>query len=206
VSVPEGYASSIHVGEKAPIAFQEFQGAKLFAEVTRTSDSIDPNTRTMLTELQMDNEGGKLIAGMYAVVTFPPVQGAPSPLLVSGDAVVVRHDESAVATVVNGKVKYVPVTLGRDFGTEVEVLTGLKPGDVVVTDVTDDVAEGAPVRVHMAPQKNATAPPPQNTPPGGSTRYGNPALTDQNLQGQQAKQGKGKSESSAKKSSSESKP
>jgi multidrug efflux pump subunit AcrA (membrane-fusion protein) len=206
VSVPEGYASSIHVGEKAPIEFQELQGAKLFAEVTRTADSIDPNTRTMLTELQMDNAGGKLIAGMYAVVTFPPVQGAPSPLLVSGDAVVVRHDESAVATIVDGKVKYVPVTLGRDFGSEVEVLTGLKPGDVVVTDVTDEVAEGAPVQVHMAKQKNAPAPPPQNTPPGGSTRYGNPALTDQNLQGQQAKQGKSKSQDSGKKSSSESKP
>jgi multidrug efflux pump subunit AcrA (membrane-fusion protein) len=207
VSVPEGYATAIHVGQKAPIAVQEMQGAKLFAEVTRTADSIDPNTRTMLTELQIDNTQGKLISGMYAVVTFPATQGAEAPLLVSGDAVVVRQDQSMVATIVGGKVKYVPVTLGRDFGNEVEVLTGLQPGDVIVTDVTDEVAEGAPVDVHMAQPKGPPAPPPQNTPPGGSTRYGDPSLTNQNLQGQQSQQGgKGKGQSSEKKTSSESKP
>ena len=55
---------------------QEYQGAPLFAEVTRTANSIDANTRTMLTELQIDNSAGKLILGMYVVVTFPPVPGS----------------------------------------------------------------------------------------------------------------------------------
>ena len=100
VSVPEGYATAIHVGQKAPIAVQEYQGAPLMAEVTRTADSIDPNTRTMLTELQIDNAQGKLIAGMYTVVTFPPAQGVQAPLLITGDAVAIRHDQSQVATVV----------------------------------------------------------------------------------------------------------
>jgi multidrug efflux pump subunit AcrA (membrane-fusion protein) len=208
VSVPEGYATSIHLGERAPIALQEYPGAQLFAQVTGTADSIDPNTRTMLTELQIDNSKGKLISGMYAVVTFPPAPGVQAPLVITGDAIAIRKDESMVATVVNGKIHFVPVTIGRDFGSAVEILTGLKAGDVIVTDVTDDVVEGAAVKVHpsnSAAQQEQL----QNTPPGGSTQYSNEGMTEQNLQGQQEKQNQksqGKGQSSAKKSSSESKP
>jgi multidrug efflux pump subunit AcrA (membrane-fusion protein) len=209
VSVPEGYATAIHVGQKAPIAVQEYPGAPLFAEVTRTADSIDSNTRTMLTELQIDNTQGKLISGMYAVVTFPPAPGVKSPLLVTGDAIAIRHDQSQIATVDNGKIHFVPVTIGRDFGTQVEILTGLKAGDVIVTDVTDDVVDGTAVQTHQSKSvEQKPAPPKQDLPPGGSTQYSNEGLTDQNLQGQQAKQnqkGQGKSTSSGNKNSSESK-
>jgi multidrug efflux pump subunit AcrA (membrane-fusion protein) len=210
VSVPEGYAAAIHIGQKAPIAVQEYQGTPLFAEVTRTADSIDPNTRTMLTELQIDNSSGKLISGMYAVVTFPPAQGVQAPLVIDGDAIAIRHDQSTVATVVDGKIRFVPVTIGRDFGNEVEILTGLKVGDVIVTDVTDDVAEGAPVQVHpsKSPDQQPQTAPAQNKPTGGSTQYSNQGLTDQNLEGQQSTQNQksqGKGQSSAKKNSSESK-
>jgi multidrug efflux pump subunit AcrA (membrane-fusion protein) len=208
VSVPEGYAPAIRVGQQAPIAFQEFQGAPMYAEVTRTSNSIDANTRTMLVELQIDNAQGKLIPGMYAVVTFPPAAGAQVPLLVSGDAIAIRHDQSAVATVVDGKIHYVPVTIGRDFGTAVEIMTGLKAGDMVVTDVTDDVVEGAPVEVHetKSPEQKPAAAPAQNTPPGGSSQYGNQGITDQNLQGQQTQQNQGKGSNNSKSASSASKP
>jgi hypothetical protein len=208
VSVPEGYAGAIRVGEKAPIAFQEYQGAKLYAEVTRTAESIDANTRTMLTELQIDNREGKLVAGMYAVVTFPPVSGQGPGLLINGNAIAVRHDLSEVAVVADGKIRFVPVTIGRDFGTAVEILTGLKPGDVIVTDVTDDVVDGVAVTTHAGKQEKAAAPK-QDAPPGGSSQYGDQGITDQNLQGQQSQQ-KGKSQGkggdSGKKSSGASKP
>jgi multidrug efflux pump subunit AcrA (membrane-fusion protein) len=153
VSVPETYAKAIRVGEQAPVLFQELPGAKLAAEVTRTADSIDPNTRTMLTELQIDNTDAKLIAGMYVTVNFPPSTAAAAPqsaLTISGDAIVIRHDKQMVATVVGGKIHFVTVTIGRDFGNAVEVTTGLKPGDVVVTQVNDDVVEGAAVTVQPA--------------------------------------------------------
>jgi multidrug efflux pump subunit AcrA (membrane-fusion protein) len=211
VSVPEGYAGAIRVGEKAPITFQEYQGAKLYAEVTRTADSIDANTRTMLTELQIDNREGKLVAGMYAVVDFPPVSGqGPGPLLINGNAIAVRHDLSEVAVVANGKIRFVPVTIGRDFGSAVEILTGLKAGDVIVTDVTDDVVDGVAVTTHAGKQEKTAAAPKQDAPPGGSSQYGDQGITDQNLQGQQSQQ-KGKSQgkgggSDSKKSSGESKP
>jgi multidrug efflux pump subunit AcrA (membrane-fusion protein) len=209
VSVPEGYAPAIHVGLKAPLEVQEYQGAPLVAEVTRTADEIDPNTRTMLTELQIDNTAGKLISGMYVVVTFPPARGVQAPLVITGDAIALRHNTSMVATVVDGKIHFVPVTIGRDYGSETEIMTGLKAGDIIVTDVTDEVAEGAAVELHMA--KDAAqeeAPPIQSLPLGGSTQYGNANITDQNLQGQQGQQnqsGKGKQKGSSKQKSSESK-
>jgi multidrug efflux pump subunit AcrA (membrane-fusion protein) len=192
VSVPEGYAPAIHVGQRAPIAVQEYAGAPLFAEVTRSSASIDANTRTMLTELQIDNTAGKLIAGMYAVVTFPPTTAATPPLLITGDAIAIRHDRSMVATVVDGKIHFVPVTIGRDYGSAVEILTGLKVGDVIVTDVTDDVVDNREVTTHTAKtaEQQPQQVPARDTPPSGDTQYGDQGLTDQNLQGQQSNQKK----------------
>jgi multidrug efflux pump subunit AcrA (membrane-fusion protein) len=215
VSVPEGYAPAIHVGLKAPLEVQEYQGAPLYAEVTRTADEIDPNTRTMLTELQIDNTAGKLISGMYVVATFPPARGVQAPIVITGDAIALRHNTSMVATVVDGKIHFVPVTIGRDYGSETEIVTGLKAGDIIVTDVTDDVVEGAAVQVHMAKDgAEEAAAPKQSVALGGSTQYGNAAMTDQNLQGQQAqqneggegqRQGAGRQRGSSKQKSSESK-
>lgn len=213
VSVPEGYVSSIKAGAHAQLTFQEFPGENFSGEITRTANSVDPNTRTMLTEVQVDNRKGRLVPGMYVVVTFPPEPGAAGPLLVSGDAVVIRHDRPTIATVVNGKVHLVPVTIGRDLGGVVEILTGLKPGDLIVTNVTDDVFEGAAVQPHITQtQQEQSRPAPQNAPAGGTTRYSDEGITDQNLQGKQAQQnqkgqGQGKpGGNQQKRSQSESKP
>ncbi|HEY4009582.1 MAG TPA: efflux RND transporter periplasmic adaptor subunit [Acidobacteriaceae bacterium] len=190
VSVPEGYVPSIHAGGHAEVAFQEYPGQTFAGDITRTADSVDPNTRTMLTEVQVDNQHGKLVPGMYSVVTFPPTAGIEGPLLVTGDAVVIRHDQSMVATVANGKIHLVPVTIGRDFGGVVEILTGVKQGDVVVTNVTDDVVEGAQVQLNFikTTEQQPQQPTPQNVPPGGNTRYSNEGITNQNMQGKEAQQ------------------
>jgi multidrug efflux pump subunit AcrA (membrane-fusion protein) len=203
ISVPEGYAASIHPGVQAKLNFQEFPQATFTGEVTRTSGSLDENTRTLLTEVQVDNRDGKLLPGMYAVATFPPVPGA-SPLLVPGDAVAIRHDESVIAVVVDGKIRLVPVVLGRDYGPSIEVLSGLHEGDLIVTNVTDDVVDGAKVQTHMSTQEQQSAQqkPQQSQPPGGSTQYGNPSIMDQNMQGdpsQQNQKNKGKQSSSGSK-------
>jgi len=189
VSVPEGYATAIHVGSAASVQFQEYPDAPFQGTITRTANSIDTNTRTLLTEVQVDNNQGKLVPGMYTVVTFAPPPGTQAPLLVVGAAIVIRQDKSMVATIANGKVHLVPVVIGRDFGTAVEILNGLKAGDVIVTDVTDDVTDGREVQVHMAAAPDQQPQPPsQSNPPGGSSQYGNEGITDRNLQGQQAQQ------------------
>lgn len=194
VSVPEGYATAIHTGAHAQLAFQEYSGLPFLGDVTRTANSVDPNTRTMLTEVQVDNSERKLVPGMYVVATFPPAAGAATPLLISGDAVVIRHDTTMVATVANDRIRMVPVVIGRDYGTAIEIVNGLREGDMVVTDVTDDVVDGAEVKIHatQSPEDKPQAPPRQNVPIGGDTQYGNQGITDRNLQGQQQQQnGKG---------------
>jgi multidrug efflux pump subunit AcrA (membrane-fusion protein) len=188
VSVPEGYATAIHAGAHAQLAFQEYARANFTGDITRTANSVDPNTRTMLTEVQVDNRNGKLVPGMYTIVTFPPEPGIEGPLLVSGDAVVIRHDQSTLAKIVNGKVQLVPVTIGRDLGGVVEILTGVQAGDVIVTNVTDDVVEGAAVQAHFIQSQQQPQQAPPNAPPGGSTRYSNEGVSNQNLQGKQAEQ------------------
>jgi multidrug efflux pump subunit AcrA (membrane-fusion protein) len=207
VSVPEGYSTAVHVGGRAQLNFQEYSGTQFEGDVTRMSYSIDANTRTMLTEIQVDNKEHKLIPGMYVVATFPPVPGVPAPILITGDAVSVRHDTSVVATVVDGKIHLVPIVIGRDFGGAIEILNGVRAGDVIVTNITDDVVDGAEVEtqeVKSGEQKPA-APPPQNLPPGGSSMYGDQGITDRNLQGQQAQQNKKGSGAPQKKATDDSK-
>jgi len=212
VSVPEGYAPFIHAGAPAQLNFQEYAAQPFNGTVTRTSNSVDQNTRTMLTEVQVDNRDGKLVSGMYVVATFPPQAGGETPLVISGDAVAIRHDRSMIALIENGKVHFAPVTIGRDFGDVVEIMSGVKEGDLVVTNVDDEVVEGREVQTHMeeSPENQPQAAPQQNMPPGGSTRYSGEAITDRNVQGQQQQQnqqsqGKGNGEQQ-KSSKSESKP
>lgn len=150
VSVPESYATQVHKGQKAALAFQELPSQAFSAEVMRTAGAIDQNTRTMVVELQVDNSRGLLMPGMYAVVTFPAAAGAAGPLVVSGDAIAIRHDKPAVAVVKDGKVKVTPVLIGRDLGTVVEIVGGLQEGDMIATSFTDEVVDGAPVTTRMA--------------------------------------------------------
>ena len=205
VSVPEGYASMVKPGFHTQLHFQEFPNQAFQGDVSRNAGSIDQNTRTLLTEIQIDNSAGKLMPGMYAVVTFQAPKGE-GPLVITGDAIAVRKDQPTVALIKDGKVKLTPVTIGRDYGPEVEIVAGLQEGDLVATTFTDDIREG--VKVTTKPDKQQTEKenqPPASikpAPPGGSTQYGDPGIEDQDMQGQngkpQQKGGGGARKSSAK--------
>lgn len=200
VSLPEGYASSVRTGQKATLHFQEFPQSEFNGAVTRTAASIDQNTRTLLTEVQVDNRDGRLLTGMYAVVTFNSLEGA-GPLTVSGDAIAVREDRNVVALLRDGVVHLQPVEVGRDYGPAVEIVNGLKPGDLIAASFTDDVKEGAKVQAREAEAPGEAASsksaPDQKAPPGGSTQYGNPSVTDANMQGQNGKQSGGREKKAA---------
>jgi len=192
VSVPEGYASMVKPGQHATVYFQEFPQEAFSGNVTRTAASFDENTRTMLTEIQVANSHGKLMPGMYAVATFSPTAGGgTNSLLVSGDAIAIRRDQPMVAVIANNKVKLTPVVIGRDFGPEVEIVDGLKAGELVAATFTDDVVEGASVKTRLdktqEEKERQPSPLAKPTPPGGSTQYGDPGITDQDMQGQNAK-------------------
>lgn len=172
VSVPEGYATSVKRGMSAKVFVQERRGKPVNGVVTRSASSLDPNTRTMLAEVDIDNRDRSLYPGMYSVVTFEQVRGQ-APLTVPGDAVIVRDDKTTVATVRNNKVHLVPVQIGRDYGPSVEIIGGLQDGDTVVTTVTDGVREGAAVHAqrNKIAGEEATG---RETGSGGSQQNRNP--------------------------------
>jgi multidrug efflux pump subunit AcrA (membrane-fusion protein) len=156
VSVPEGYASSLNAGMPAHVFVQERVGKPIDGTVTRTANSIDQNTRTMLAEVDVDNHDGSLYPGMYAVVSFVQLRGEP-PITIPGDAVVVRHDKTSVAIVRDQKIQLVPVEIGRDYGPSVEILSGLNEGDWVVSTVTDDVRDGIKVNPRQSESQAQSA-------------------------------------------------
>ncbi len=201
VSVPEGYVSSIRVGGKAMLHFQEFPTETFYGDVTRTAGSIDQNTRTMITEIQVDNHAGHLLPGMYAVATFEGATG-PGPLVISGDAIAIRNNTTTCAVIANGKVRLVPVVLGRDFGPVTEIVSGLKDGDIIASTFTDEVKPGIPVRTHLSDSaQQATKAPVEGVkplPPGGSTSYGDPGIEDEDMQGQSAKPGQKQAQGASK--------
>lgn len=146
LSVPQIDADSVHVGQKATLIIPDLSGRKFIGTVTRTSNSLDPSTRTLLTEVQVANSGGQLIPGMYTQVDLAVPRKDP-PLVIPGDTLVVRSNGPQVAVVAaDGTVHFQVVQLGRDFGDRLEVLSGLREGDQLVVNAGDTVREGAKVK------------------------------------------------------------
>jgi multidrug efflux pump subunit AcrA (membrane-fusion protein) len=144
VSIPEAYSAIVRTGQRAQLFFQEMPNDKFEGTVTRTSSSIDQNTRTLLVEVQAANRNGLLLPGMYVVVNFIEARGKP-PLLIPGAAIVVRNGRSGVYRIDNNVVHFAPINIGRDYGDETEIVGGVKEGDVIATTITDQVREGAKI-------------------------------------------------------------
>jgi len=194
VSVPESYATSIRVGQKTALYFQSLPKQNFGGLVTRTAGSIDLNSRTLLTEVQVDNRDGKLFSGMYVVASFLDIHGDPG-VTIPGDAVVIRGDKEQVALVRDGVIHLQPVEIGRDYGPSVQVLRGLNPGDVIVTTVTDQVKEGAQVETRLAKTSgtndNPHAGQQRDQTPGGPGQYGDQKQVEQGSKAGQQQQQKG---------------
>jgi RND family efflux transporter MFP subunit len=150
VFAPQENAPSIHEGLAAKIVLQEYPGQEFDGKVTRTAGALDPQSRTMQVEVQVPNQQGKLYAGMYGQVKFLlPDDNAP--IVVPADAFVFRAQGPQVVTVTNdNRIHWQKISVGRDFGTQLEVLNGLKENTEVVMNPTDDLREGIEVQVKGA--------------------------------------------------------
>lgn len=148
-SVPQSAAAGVRDGQDADIMVQELGNAAFKGRVTRTSRSLDLTTRTLLTEIQLDNRDGRLLPGMFAQVRLS-VANASRTLLIPANTVMMRADGAQVAVVRDGRIHIVKPSLGRDFGSELEVLGGLTVKDQVIVNPGDDVTEGVTVRVSTA--------------------------------------------------------
>jgi RND family efflux transporter MFP subunit len=150
VFAPQENAPSIHEGLAAKIVLQEYPGQEFDGKVTRTAGALDPQTRTMQVEVQVPNQQGKLYAGMYGQVKFLLLDDN-APIVVPADAFVFRAQGPQVVTVTNdNRIHWQKISVGRDFGTQLEVLNGLKENTEVVMNPTDDLREGIEVQVKGA--------------------------------------------------------
>ena len=147
VSVPQTNAPSIRAGLPAYIELREYPGQKFTGKVVRTADSIDPATRTLLTEIDVPNHDGRLLPGAYAEVHFAvPVQ--ITRMSVPVNALMFRPEGPRVAVVgADRKVHLKAIIIGRDFGTKVEILGGLDPNDQIVLNPADSLQDGQEVNV-----------------------------------------------------------
>ena len=157
VSVPEPYAPYVHLKQKVGLTFEQFPGRAFEGVVTRTSASIDPNTRTLLVEVQANNPDGRLMPGNYVVAVFKAVQaGGGGGVFIPGETIVVRDGKTMVATVVNNRVQFKTIQIGRDYGDQTEVLAGLKPDDIIVRTVTDKIQENVEIDPRYRTEKADT--------------------------------------------------
>lgn len=147
VSVPEIYAGSVRPGVRATINVPSLNGEAFSGSVVRNADSIDTATRTLLTEIDVPNPKGHLLPGAYAQVHFD-LNVRVTNVSVPINALMFRAEGTRAAVVdANGKVHLQPVTIGRDYGTTVEILAGLQPTDSVVLNPSDSLEEGQQVSV-----------------------------------------------------------
>ena len=147
VSVPEVYADSVRPGVRANIQLASIAAQTFSGSVVRNADAIDPATRTLLTEIDVPNRKSEVLPGAYAQVHFALKVQVPR-LTIPVNAMLTRA-EGTLAAVVDGnnRVHLQRITIGRDYGREVEVLAGIQQSDLIVLNPSDSLEDGQQVAV-----------------------------------------------------------
>ena len=146
INVPQTFSSSIKPGRKVEINVREFPQDKFTGKVSRTTSALDPASRTLLVEVQTANPNYKLLPGMYATVKIE-VAFAEPPIRIPATALVIRAEGSQVVTVTKDqKAHFQKVVIGRDYGNELYISSGIEPGATLIVNVTDALHDGVSVR------------------------------------------------------------
>jgi RND family efflux transporter MFP subunit len=157
IAVPQADSSGARPGVPVDLTVSERPGKKYRGVVARTANAIDPLTRTLRVEVDIDNAAGELLPGAYAQVHLMRQEPAAA-LLVPASALLFRAEGPRLATVdASNKVTLAPVTLGRDYGTVVEIITGLKASDRVIDSPPDAILDGQTVRIAVRPTATPAA-------------------------------------------------
>jgi RND family efflux transporter MFP subunit len=147
VAVPEAWSRIAHPGLQATLTLAEFPNQPFPCTLVRNAGSIDAAARTLLAEFDVENPSGQLLPGAYVQVHLKLPSGA-SPLMIPSNTLLFRSEGIRVGVVKDGRTQLVPIQIGRDYGSAVEVLSGLQPQDQVILDPSDSLIDGAPVRIH----------------------------------------------------------
>jgi RND family efflux transporter MFP subunit len=147
VDVPQNDAPYVTPGTEVYLSVQQYPGRRFAAKVVRSAGAIDPVSRTLHVEVDVDNRDGALLPGAYAQVHLA-LQNASPALDLPVSALLFRPNGVSVAVVDStGKTALKTVTIGRDFGTHVEVMTGLTATDRVIDNPGDAISPGEPVQI-----------------------------------------------------------
>lgn len=163
VSVPQSYVRMVQANAPVVVNLREFQGKNFDAKIMRTAGALDAQSKTLTTEVHVPNADGTLLAGMYAQVKFSLTQAEPN-ILIPANTLIVRSDGPQVAAVANDVVQMRKVTLGRDLGTQIEVLAGLNEKELIITNPTDAMRDGFAVKATLAPPPDKPADKPAEKP------------------------------------------
>jgi multidrug efflux pump subunit AcrA (membrane-fusion protein) len=150
VAIPEIYSRAARTGTSTTLTLDEFPGQVFHGTLVRNANAIDLASRTLLVEVDVDNPSGELLPGAYAFVHFKLDKQVPS-VVVPANTLLFRAQGLQVAVVREDQAQLVPVTIGRDYGTTVEIMTGIKPGDQVIVAPSDSLTSGTRVRIAPAP-------------------------------------------------------
>jgi len=150
VAVPEVYSRAARPGGAAVLTLDEFPGQTFHGTLVRNANAIDLATRTLLVEVDVDNPSGELLPGAYAFVHLKLPKQIPS-VTVPANTLLFRAQGLQVAVVRDNQAQLVPVTIGRDYGTTVEILTGIQPTDQVIVAPSDSLTSGTRVRIAHPP-------------------------------------------------------
>jgi len=152
VSVPQVYSQAAKPGLTAELTLSEFPGRPFEGKLVRTANAIDPASRTLLVEIAVNNPTGQLFTGSYAEVHLK-LPTAASAFILPVNTLLFRAEGLRIATVGEGqKVELKPITIGHDFGSEVEVIAGLSGSENVIVNPPDSVVTGETVRIAQTPQ------------------------------------------------------
>lgn len=148
VSLPQAYSQMVKTNDEAVLTFSELPGQSFTGKVDRTAGAIDPVSRTLLTEVLVSNHDGKLFPGAHAMVRVNLATQA-HPVVVPVNTLLFRNEQGVQAGLVsaNGIVRLANVTVGRDYGTTVEIVQGLSETDNVILNPSDSLHPGAKVRI-----------------------------------------------------------
>src|SRR5579862_6587139 len=167
-SVPQAYAAYIKVGAKTTVTLQEFPGQKFSARVARTAEAIDTNTRTLLTEVDVPNKDGRLLPGSFGEVHFA-VGSNVDRVTVPVNAMLFRSQGAQLAVVgPDKKVQLRTISIGKDYGTSLEILGGVSVDDQIIINPPDSLEEGQIVNLAQPPPNQLQPGQAQNQQKGGA--------------------------------------
>jgi RND family efflux transporter MFP subunit len=152
VPVPEVSAGAIRTGAQVTLTSDQFPNQIFHGTFVRDSSAIDSQSRTLNVEVDVDNSSGKLLPGSYAFVHIR-VPGGANGLAIPATTLLFRAQGLQVGVVRNGRAELVPITIGRDYGDTVEVMSGLQSRDAVIVSPSDSLIGGTPVQIAKGVQQ-----------------------------------------------------